>query len=155
MPPKKLPIQNMACEGTSKAAARSFSLGQGKGQGLWTSPSLVALRSQLAANPQPETPVTPTITPKEQEVIALSSDSKLEHKITGKEEDVEEDSEEGPDEAHQDTGMEKEHEKEDLEEDPEEENAAKEGVREVDDFADYWSLVRSDSEDSVGNDYRF
>ncbi|MED6152565.1 hypothetical protein PIB30_093245 [Stylosanthes scabra] len=48
-----------------------------------------------------------------------------------------------------------ENDKENPEEDPMEENAAKEGVRVEDDFVDYWALVRSDSENSVGNNYRF
>ncbi|MED6126543.1 hypothetical protein PIB30_079500 [Stylosanthes scabra] len=37
----------------------------------------------------------------------------------------------------------------------EEENAAEKGVCVEDDFADYWALVRSDSEIGVENDYRF
>ncbi|MED6162214.1 hypothetical protein PIB30_068292 [Stylosanthes scabra] len=144
--------------------ATDLPLGQGKDQSFWTSDTSlskarIALRSQLAANPQHETLVThavsaptPSLPPKkrpipkaasrtfiqaakEQEVIAISSDSELEPEIAGKDEDVEEDPEEGPEEAPQDAGMKEE--EEDPEEDPEEENAAEEGVRKEDDFADY------------------
>ncbi|MED6114954.1 hypothetical protein PIB30_085470 [Stylosanthes scabra] len=159
----------MACKGPSPTAK-----GKGKAYGPPTraSPRLAALRSQSATKPQPETPVTPTCchcaktelasqetsypkAPKEQEVIAVSSDSEPEPEIAGENEDVGEDPEEGPGEAHQDTEMEEEEEEEDPKEDPEEENVAEEGVHEEDDFADHWALVRSDSEDSIGNDYRF
>ncbi|MED6151953.1 hypothetical protein PIB30_087223 [Stylosanthes scabra] len=71
--------------------------------------------------------------------------------------------------THQVPEPEREEEAEDMEEDPkddpveapqaagieEEENAAEEGVCVEDDFADYWALVRSDSENSVENDYCF
>ncbi|MED6138833.1 hypothetical protein PIB30_078191 [Stylosanthes scabra] len=119
------------------------------------SPRFAALRSQSVANPRPETPVIPAViaptpslppkkrpirkvaAPKEQEVIAISSDSEPEPEIVEKDEDVEEDPEEDPDEAPQDAGMEEEEEEENPKEDPKEENAAEEGVREEDDFADY------------------
>ncbi|MED6195770.1 hypothetical protein PIB30_041081, partial [Stylosanthes scabra] len=126
LPPKKRPIQKAAGEGTSKAAARSFRR---------RSQRIAAIgRTFIQA-------------PKEQEVIAINSYSEPEPEIVEKDEDVEEDSEEAP----QDAGIEEEEEEEDPDEDPEEENAAEEGVREEDDFADYWPLVDSDSEGSVGN----
>ncbi|MED6126191.1 hypothetical protein PIB30_075975 [Stylosanthes scabra] len=90
----------------------------------------------------------------EQEVITVSSDSEPESEMVKEVEEVEEDPEEDPVEAPQGAGIEEEDE-EDPEEDPMEENAAEEVVREEDDFVDYWALVRSDSENSVGKDYRF
>ncbi|MED6139382.1 hypothetical protein PIB30_083291 [Stylosanthes scabra] len=164
------------------------------------SPMLAALRSQPAANPQPETPVTPTISaptssllpkkrptqkavgegtskaaaqsfkrrslriaaigrtffqpPKNQEAITNSSDTEPEPEKVEEAEDMEEDPEEDPVETPQGAEIEEEDE-EDPEEDPMEENAAEEGVCIEDDFADYWALVRSDSENSLGNDYGF
>ncbi|MED6137606.1 hypothetical protein PIB30_066529 [Stylosanthes scabra] len=93
--------------------------GKAKAYGPLTQVSsrLAALRSQPAANPQPETPVTPTISaptsslppkkrliqkaagytffraPKEQEVIVVSSDSEPEPEMVKEVEDVEEDPE--------------------------------------------------------------
>ncbi|MED6225967.1 hypothetical protein PIB30_098698 [Stylosanthes scabra] len=90
----------------------------------------------------------------EQEVIAVSSDSESEPEMVKEVEEVEEDLEEDPVEALQGAEIEEEDE-EDPEEDPMEENATEKGVREEDDFVDYWALVRSDSENSVTNDYRF
>ncbi|MED6164304.1 hypothetical protein PIB30_088422 [Stylosanthes scabra] len=140
----------MARKGPSPSAK-----GKAKAYGPPTqaSPRLAAMRSQPAANSQPETPVTQAINaptsslppkkrpiqkkagriffqaPKEKEVNALSSKSEPEHKIAGKEENVEEDPEEGPEEE--------EEEEVNPEEDPEEENATEKGVRVEDDFADY------------------
>ncbi|MED6171571.1 hypothetical protein PIB30_041867 [Stylosanthes scabra] len=115
--------------------------GKGKAYGPPTraSPMLADLRSQRS---QRIAAIGRTFfqAPKEQEVIIVSSDLEPEPMIGGKEEDA---------------GMEEEEEEEDHEKDPEEENAAEEGVREEDDFANYWALVRSDSENSVGNDYHF
>ncbi|MED6150225.1 hypothetical protein PIB30_070336, partial [Stylosanthes scabra] len=133
LPPKKRPIQKAAGEGTSKAAARSF-----------------RRRSQrIAAIGRTFFQVS-----EEQEVIAVSNDFEPEPEIVKEFEKVEEDPKEDPVEAPQGAEIEEE-DKEDPKEDPMEENAAEEGVREEDDFAYYWALVRSDSENSVGNDYRF
>ncbi|MED6115581.1 hypothetical protein PIB30_091987 [Stylosanthes scabra] len=92
--------------------------------------------------------------PKKQEAITISSDPEPEPEKVEEAEDVEEDPEEDPVETPQGAGI-KEDDKENPEEDPMEENAAEEGVRVEDDFTDYRALVRSDSENRVGNDYRF
>ncbi|MED6149562.1 hypothetical protein PIB30_063678 [Stylosanthes scabra] len=107
LPLKKRPIQKKACEGTSKAAARSF-----------------CKRSQRIAA------IGHTFfqASEEQEVIAVSSDSEPEPKMVKEVENVEEDPEEDPVEVPQGAGIEEEDE-EDPEEDPMEENAAKDGVR--------------------------
>ncbi|MED6133468.1 hypothetical protein PIB30_028534 [Stylosanthes scabra] len=129
------------------------------------SPRLAALRSQPAANPQTETPVTPTISastssmlPKKrptQKVVgegtskaatqSFKSDPEPEPEKVEEAEDMEEDPEEDPVEAPQGTGIEEEDE-EDPEEDPMEENVAEEGVRIEDDFADYWALAKIGAE---------
>ncbi|MED6128462.1 hypothetical protein PIB30_098174 [Stylosanthes scabra] len=131
--PKKRPIQKVAGEGTSKAAARSFRR---------RSQRIVAIGRTFFQLSE------------KQEVIAVSSDSDPKPEMVKEVEEVEEDPEEDPVEAPQGIGIEEEDE-EDPEEDPIEENVAEDGVRKEDDFADYWALVRSDSENSVGNDYRF
>ncbi|MED6211883.1 hypothetical protein PIB30_077856 [Stylosanthes scabra] len=145
---------------------RTFSLGQAKAYEPSTRASsrLAALRSQSAANPHPETPVTPTIsaptsslppkkcpipnkagegTSKNQEAITISSDPEPEPEREEEAEDIEEDPKEDPVEAPQAAGIE------------EEENAVEEGVRVEDDFADCWAIVRSNSENSLGNDHHF
>ncbi|MED6137468.1 hypothetical protein PIB30_065298 [Stylosanthes scabra] len=176
-----LGIFNVSCSLSAKGKAKAY------GPPTRASPRIAALRSQSAANPQPETPVTPAVTtptptlppkkrpiqkaagrtfiqtPKEQEVIAISSDSEPElaikdtiHEIVEMEEDEEEDPEEDSEEAPQDAEVEAKVEaKEDPEEDPEEESAAEEVLREEDDFTDYWELVDSDLEDAAGDDSHF
>ncbi|MED6200315.1 hypothetical protein PIB30_083864 [Stylosanthes scabra] len=138
------------------ARNRPCSSAKGKGKAYdpptRASPRLTALRTQSAVNPLPETPVTPAVItptsslpPKKHHIqkaagegtskVAARSFRRRSQRIVaiGKDEDVKEDPKKGPEEAHQDAGMEEE--EEDLEEDPEEENAAEEGVREEDDFA--------------------
>ncbi|MED6208597.1 hypothetical protein PIB30_046858 [Stylosanthes scabra] len=123
------------------------------------SPRLAALRARSVPNPQPETPVTPAIIaptpslpPKKRSIQKAAGEgtskagkmrmwNKILKRVRRRHIRVPE--------------MEEKEEEEDPEEDPEEENAVEEGVREEDDFMDYWALVRSDSEDSVGNDYCF
>ncbi|MED6116622.1 hypothetical protein PIB30_101925 [Stylosanthes scabra] len=120
------------------------------------SPRLVALRSQPAANPQPETPVTPTISaptsslpPKKRPIQKggrrrhlqscsefLPSDSEPEPEMVKETEDVEEDPEEDPVEEPEEAWIEEEDE-EDPKEDPMEENVAEEAVRVEDDFLEY------------------
>ncbi|MED6139845.1 hypothetical protein PIB30_087782 [Stylosanthes scabra] len=133
LPPKKRPIQKAAGEGTSKAAAKSFR----------------KRFQRLAATGR-----TSFQAPKIQEVIAVISDSEPKSEMVKEAENVEEDPEEDPVEEPQEAGIEEEDE-EDPKEDPMEENDVEEGVRVEDDFVDYWALVRFDSENSVGNDYRF
>ncbi|MED6174279.1 hypothetical protein PIB30_067600 [Stylosanthes scabra] len=147
---------------------------------------LVALRSQSAANPQPETPVTPAVIaptpslpPKKRHIqkaagegtskAAAQSFRRQSHnskpepaikdtirKIVDMDEDEEEDLEEDLEEAPQDAEVEEhEEEEEDPEEDLEEESAAKLVLHGEDDFANYWALVESDSEDAARDDPRF
>ncbi|MED6223309.1 hypothetical protein PIB30_072713 [Stylosanthes scabra] len=133
LPPKKRPIQKAAGKGTSKVAAQSF---------LRRSQQISAIgRTFFQAF-------------EEQEVIVVSSDFEPKLGMVKEIEEVGEDPENDPVEAPQGAGIEEEDE-EDPEEDSIQENVAEKGVREEDDFADYWALVRSDSENSVGNDYRF
>ncbi|MED6209981.1 hypothetical protein PIB30_059802 [Stylosanthes scabra] len=139
LPPKKPPIQKAAGEGTSKAAAQS-----------------IRRRSQRIATLGRPSPSAP----KERVVIVVSSDSKPEpaledtiHEILEMDEEVEEDPKEDPEEAPQDAGIEEE--EEDPEEDPEEESAAEKVLHGEDDYDDYWDLVESNSESSIGNDPRF
>ncbi|MED6188492.1 hypothetical protein PIB30_086480 [Stylosanthes scabra] len=142
LPPKKRPIQKAAGEGTSKATAQSF---HKQSQGI-----AAIGHTFIQAS-------------KEQEVIAISSDSEPEpaikdtiREIVEMDEDEEEDPEEDPEEAPQDAEVEAEvEEEEDPEGDPEEKSAAEEVLREEDDFADYWALVDSESEDTAGDDPYF
>ncbi|MED6164992.1 hypothetical protein PIB30_095452 [Stylosanthes scabra] len=144
----------MARKGPSPSAK-----GKAKAYGPLTraSPRLAAGGKSPTQNTSHSSHQCTNIKPADEEVSDDKIHAKKEpdHKIAGKEENVEEDPEEGPEEVHQDAGTEEEEEEEDLEEDPEEDNAAEEGVRVEDDFADYWALVRSDSKNNIGNDYRF
>ncbi|MED6113642.1 hypothetical protein PIB30_072777 [Stylosanthes scabra] len=146
----------MARNGTSPSAK-----GKAKAYGPPTraSPRLTALSVQpkrrhakappkLKHNPSKGRTFFPP--PKNQEDIMISNDPESEPEKVEEAEDIEEDPEEDPVEAPQGAEIEEDHE-----EDPMEENAAEEGVLIEDNFADYSALVRSDSENNVGNDYRF
>ncbi|MED6116057.1 hypothetical protein PIB30_096541 [Stylosanthes scabra] len=134
------------------------------------SPRLVALRSQSVANPRPEIPVpsniapTPSLPPKKRPIqkaagegtskAATQSFRRQSQRIAA----IGRTFTQAPNEqeAPQDTEVEEEEEEEeDPEEDPKEESAAKEVLREEDDFADYWELMDSESEDAAGDDLHF
>ncbi|MED6140951.1 hypothetical protein PIB30_098608, partial [Stylosanthes scabra] len=139
---------------------QTFSLGQGKGQSLWTSnTSLSQARSSeilVHSKPPTETPVAPAVTAPTPSLLPRSVLFKRQpdsiSEIVEMDEDEEEDPIEDPEEAPQDAEVEAE---EDPEEDLAEESAAEEVPLEEDDFADYWALVDSDSEDATRDDPHF